>query len=240
MFLLLGCVLSRTAYQVARKLVHPNEFLSLKTPAAFLRLLLDGIPDVVEHVVDSKRDIDMQLKQSCTSLIRQTVASVVAPWAAFVADVTAARLEGKTLPAPEVAAEVANAGVKNAKAVVPVYLSKLRLYLANAETEFILFAPVKVSRFLSFPRAFEFVATVACLSRLCVSFSPDRDLGRVRRAPEARSRVVRRRGRANHQHADEGATARRHLWDGHGFLWEAESNLTALRSNFFTTTAHRL
>ena len=132
--------------QVARKLIHPNELLRIKTPAAFLRLLLDGIPDVVEHVVDSKRDIDMQLKHSCTALIRQTISSVVAPWTAFVGDAGGGGADrtGTVLPGLEVAGEIANAGVKNAKAIIPDYLRKLRLYLANAETEFILFTPVKV------------------------------------------------------------------------------------------------
>ncbi|CAG0917309.1 unnamed protein product [Notodromas monacha] len=124
----------------AKRLLTKRHLLRFGAPSAILELLLEGVPDVIELVLDSKKDIDMQLKCSCADLIFHTVSTVTKPLNAFVDDYK----ETKNVVDHGTVGMVCTAAVRNLKSILPTYLSQLRLYLANADTEFILFRPVKL------------------------------------------------------------------------------------------------
>ncbi len=159
-------------------LFQNRKVLSLKAPSAILEFILEGTPDVRESVVDSKRDVDFQLKRSCQSLISHAASRVTGPVYSFLGDVdkflnpssssgeTSSRESAKKdsfdfmtdedktrlmkedfMEAENVARVVAEA-VRNAKVNISAVLRSLRLYLANKDTEMILYRPIKVNFFL--------------------------------------------------------------------------------------------
>lgn len=51
---------------------------------ALLEFLLDGTPQVKEHLLDSKKDVDRQLKFVCETFIKDATYSLVAPVLMFI------------------------------------------------------------------------------------------------------------------------------------------------------------
>jgi len=69
----------------AFSLLHKRKRLfSLGTNNALLEFLLEGTPTVREQLVDSRKEVDKQLKASCEAFIQHTTKSLATPLLAFL------------------------------------------------------------------------------------------------------------------------------------------------------------
>jgi sirohydrochlorin ferrochelatase len=68
-------------------LTKRSEFLSIGSNNAILEFLLEGTPEVREHLRDSRKDVDKRLKTVCEALIADCTSSVVRPIQTFLAQV---------------------------------------------------------------------------------------------------------------------------------------------------------
>lgn len=164
----------------AMDLISSRRVLSLQAPSAILEFILEGTPDIRESFVDSKRDVDLQLKRSCQSLISNSASKVTAPIHSYLSEVEKflkarrpntspskdlvnnvldsiseeerAELMKTEFMEAENVARVVGEAVRNAKVNIPTVLRSLRLYLANRDTEMILYRPIKVFFLEFFPR----------------------------------------------------------------------------------------
>ncbi|XP_059479995.1 conserved oligomeric Golgi complex subunit 3 isoform X2 [Neocloeon triangulifer] len=119
---------------------------------ALLELILAGSkPQVKENVRDSRKEVDRQLKMSCEALITHATSHLAQPILGILNKVreyqeaggAASDLHKQEWARPDRLAEVVSAGLRQLKAHLPSLQRSLQLYLANRETEFILFRPVK-------------------------------------------------------------------------------------------------
>ncbi len=127
--------------------------LSLSSNNALLEFLLDGtMPEVREYCRDSRKEVDKQLKSVCEAFIASSVARVAGPLQEFMRRVEEHRRTDKTLNIsreswgrPDVLQAAASAAQRELKRHFPAAQRAMQLYLANRETEFILFRPIRVS-----------------------------------------------------------------------------------------------
>ncbi|XP_060532022.1 conserved oligomeric Golgi complex subunit 3 [Cylas formicarius] len=147
-----------TVSKAAADLVHNRgKIFAIGTSNALLEFLLDGTPKVKEYLVDSRKEIDKQLKRSCESFISHATHMLIGSVSEFVGkaehilkivraedsssnDLTVA---GQGFGKPEVVAGIIKEAQKQIKIKIPELQRSMQLYLANRETEFILFRPVK-------------------------------------------------------------------------------------------------
>ncbi|CAG5122384.1 unnamed protein product, partial [Candidula unifasciata] len=134
-----------------------SQFFSLNSNNALLQFILEGTPQVMEMFVDSKRDVDQQLKTSCEDFIHHVTDLFTAPLNAFMsrADIiTSMKKEDATskvtlrqqpFASPEKIHDIVAETYKNIKTKLPLVQRSMSLYLANKDTEAILFRPIKVN-----------------------------------------------------------------------------------------------
>lgn len=133
-----------------------NKLFSFSSNNALLEFLLEGTPRVKEYLIDSRKEIDKQLKNSCEEFITYVTDSLlgsVSEWiqkAEHILKVTnmdlpdALPLPKQNFGKPQNVANIVNAAKRNIKARLPEIKKYMKLYLANRETEFILFRPISV------------------------------------------------------------------------------------------------
>ncbi|XP_063808892.1 conserved oligomeric Golgi complex subunit 3 isoform X2 [Pseudophryne corroboree] len=141
----------------AFKILHPKtvpRFFRLNSNNAILEFLLEGRPEIKEHYLDSKKDVDRHLKTSCEQFIQQQSKIFVDPLEDFMAKVTALKtmanqggpkysLSQQPWAQPVKINDLVSSTYKTIKTKLPVTLRSMSLYLANKDTEFILFKPVR-------------------------------------------------------------------------------------------------
>nr|CAD7433722.1 unnamed protein product [Timema monikensis] len=140
----------------AFSLIHKRKRLfSLGTNNAILEFLLEGTPQVKEQLVDSRKEVDKQLKASCEAFIAYATHLLVSPILGFLekaqvflnmsADVKASgiTLAQQPFASPSVLNVVIQETRQLIKLKLPSVQRSMQLYLANRETEFILFRPIK-------------------------------------------------------------------------------------------------
>nr|CAG4638302.1 EOG090X02EM [Cyclestheria hislopi] len=129
-----------------------NRLFSLSANNALLEFLLEGAPQVREHLKDSRRLADRQLKTTCEAFIDYCGDFLIGPVRVYLAKVEtftkangndSAALKLQPFAQPEAASNFTSESQKNLRSRLPVVQRSLQLYLANRETEFILFRPVK-------------------------------------------------------------------------------------------------
>ncbi|XP_034042106.1 conserved oligomeric Golgi complex subunit 3 [Thalassophryne amazonica] len=141
----------------AFKILNPKavpKFFRLNSHNAILEFLLEGTPEIKEHYIDSKKDVDRHLKFSCEQFIQQQTQIFVGSLEEFLTKVTAL----KTMPVqggptyslsqqpwtqPAKINDIVMAAYRVMKSKLPSTLQSMSLYLANKDTEFILFKPVR-------------------------------------------------------------------------------------------------
>lgn len=134
------------------KAVH--HFFRLNSHNAILEFLLEGSPEIKEHYIDSKKEVDRHLKSSCEQFIQQQTHTLVGNLEDFLSKVGALKtmaveggptynLSQQPWAQPAKINDVVNATYRILKNKLPVTLQSLSLYLANKDTEFILFKPVR-------------------------------------------------------------------------------------------------
>ncbi|ENN79034.1 hypothetical protein YQE_04501, partial [Dendroctonus ponderosae] len=144
--------------KAAVELLHKrNLIFSFSSNNALLEFLLEGTPKVKEYLVDSRKEIDKQLKLCCESFIAyvtqlligglldwiekaEKILKIIRVENTIFNDLT---VRGQGFGRTENVAGLIKDAQKNMKTRIPDVQRSMQLYLANQETEFILFRPVK-------------------------------------------------------------------------------------------------
>eukprot|EP00731_Ephydatia_muelleri_P030040 Em0021g563a len=140
-----------------------SRLFSMGSSNAVLEFFLEGIPSVVETHLNSKKEVDVQLKQSCEHFISAVSLSLVQPVKTLMSKYSVvlelATKEGHDVVTllhkqPFAKADEVHKGIlectKLMKGKVPALKISLSLYLANEDTELILFRPIKAHVLHSF------------------------------------------------------------------------------------------
>uniref|UniRef100_A0AAQ6IGY3 Conserved oligomeric Golgi complex subunit 3 n=1 Tax=Anabas testudineus TaxID=64144 RepID=A0AAQ6IGY3_ANATE len=141
----------------AFKILNPKavpKFFRLNSHNAILEFLLEGTPEIKEHYIDSKKDVDRHLKFSCEQFIQQQTQIFVGTLEEFLTKVAALKamanqggptysLSQQPWAQPAKINDIVMATYRVMKSKLPSTLQSMSLYLANRDTEFILFKPVR-------------------------------------------------------------------------------------------------
>ncbi|XP_053667552.1 conserved oligomeric Golgi complex subunit 3 [Anopheles marshallii] len=160
------------AYELLQK---RKQLFSLGSNNALLEFLLDGTPQVREQLLDSRKDVDRQLKMVCETFIKDATKQLVGPVLTFIeaaqnhlrnqpsggktvtaagsaAPSTAATGSGQStgmalrmasFAAPQQISSIIQECLRNIKSKLAGLQRSMQLYLANKDTEFILFRPIR-------------------------------------------------------------------------------------------------
>ena len=77
--------MKNAAYGLIQK---PRQIFSLNSNNALLEFLLDGTPLVREHLLDSRKEVDRQLKSCCEMFIRDATEILAGPMITFIEKVS--------------------------------------------------------------------------------------------------------------------------------------------------------
>ncbi|XP_058446712.1 conserved oligomeric Golgi complex subunit 3 [Malaya genurostris] len=153
-----------------------KQLFSLGSNNALLEFLLDGTPQVKEQLLDSRKDVDRQLKTVCETFIKDATRQLVGPILNFLEiaqnhlkqGVTAAtpgsKPQGMALrmapfAAPQQISSIIQESVRNIKTKLGGLQRSMQLYLANKDTEFILFRPIRNNIIGSFVKLEQLLTT---------------------------------------------------------------------------------
>lgn len=124
-----------------------TQVFSLSSNNALLQFLLDGSPQVTEHLLDSRKDVDRRLKTSCESFIAHATNHLLPGFKEFLdkAERWIPKESVKKEPwgKPTEVAQLVKDGLKGIKSKLGSIQATMHLYLANKNTEFILYTPIK-------------------------------------------------------------------------------------------------
>ncbi|KAK9817306.1 hypothetical protein WJX72_012420 [[Myrmecia] bisecta] len=122
---------------------------TLSSENAMVQVFSKG-PRVLENQVDSKKELEKQLKVTCESFIMGVTKLTVEPMLSFITKVTAVKVAyaGKPLreqafAAPPRLAEMVQKVKQALQTALPAAVNKMKLYLNNPSTHAILFKPIK-------------------------------------------------------------------------------------------------
>uniref|UniRef100_A0AAX7UA16 Conserved oligomeric Golgi complex subunit 3 n=1 Tax=Astatotilapia calliptera TaxID=8154 RepID=A0AAX7UA16_ASTCA len=141
----------------AFKILNPKavpKFFRLNSHNAILEFLLEGTPEIKEHYIDSKKDVDRHLKFSCEQFIQQQTQIFVGNLEEFLTKVAALKtmaiqggptysMSQQPWAQPAKINDIVMVTYRVMKSKLPSTLQSMSLYLANRDTEFILFKPVR-------------------------------------------------------------------------------------------------
>ena len=147
---------SKTRLAALGLLSKRERLFSLSRSNALLQFLIDGSPQVTELTVDSKKDVDIQLKKHCEIFVENCSKALCEPLMQFVekAKVIIELKKGGQSSNSKVALrqqpfanakklqDVVGSTNKLIKNQLPKLKDKMSLYLANRDTEAILFRPI--------------------------------------------------------------------------------------------------
>ncbi|OQR75864.1 conserved oligomeric Golgi complex subunit 3-like [Tropilaelaps mercedesae] len=131
---------------------NKNRLFSLGTNNALLEFLFEGTPQVKESLIDSKKAVDKQLKFVCERFIEEATSHLVGGELRSFLDrcllITAQsdpNIQLKKQPFAEAtaASKVVSASYRDFKERLARLQKAMSLYLANRDTEAILFKPIK-------------------------------------------------------------------------------------------------
>ncbi|XP_026731351.1 conserved oligomeric Golgi complex subunit 3 isoform X2 [Trichoplusia ni] len=136
--------MKNAAYGLMQK---PRQIFSLNSNNALLEFLLDGTLLVREHLLDSRKEVDRQLKYCCELFIKDATEILAGPMITFIERAQAftpiEQLKSQPWATPEEMAVVVKEAQKRIRAHLAPLQRSMQLYLANKETEFILFRPIR-------------------------------------------------------------------------------------------------
>ncbi|XP_030556819.1 conserved oligomeric Golgi complex subunit 3 isoform X1 [Drosophila novamexicana] len=144
-----------------------KQLFSMGSNNALLEFLLEGTPQIKEHLLDSRKEVDRQLKTVCEQYIKDAVHMLIGPLITFL-DKAQALLAHDTAKATNTtASDASSTGKVNyvlrqsswaspqqissiiqetqrlIKAKLAVLQRAMQLYLSNRDTEFIIFRPIR-------------------------------------------------------------------------------------------------
>lgn len=142
------------AYELLQK---RKQLFALGTNNALLEFLLDGAPQVKEHLLDSRKDVDRQLKMTCEQYIKDVTRQLVGPILTFIENAQSLLKQATPQPgasgmvlrqtpwaAPQQISSLIQESQRNIKSKLAAIQRAMQLYLSNKDTEFILFRPIRV------------------------------------------------------------------------------------------------
>ncbi|XP_053937399.1 conserved oligomeric Golgi complex subunit 3 isoform X2 [Cuculus canorus] len=141
----------------AFKILNPkavSRFFRLNSNNALIQFLLEGTPEIREHYIDSKKDVDRHLKSACEQFIQQQTKQFIEQLEEFMTKVAALKtmatqggpkysLSQQPWAQPAKINDLVSSTYKTIKTKLPSTLRSMSLYLSNKDTELILFKPVK-------------------------------------------------------------------------------------------------
>ncbi|XP_061490712.1 conserved oligomeric Golgi complex subunit 3 [Rhineura floridana] len=141
------------AFKILNPMTVPH-FFRLSSNNALIQFLLEGTPEIREHYIDSKKDVDRHLKFACEQFIQQQTKQFVEPLDEFltkVSNLKTVAIQGgpkynllqQPWAQPAMIGDLVCSTYKTIKTKLPLTLQRMSLYLANKDTEFILFKPVR-------------------------------------------------------------------------------------------------
>uniref|UniRef100_K9IMX8 Conserved oligomeric Golgi complex subunit 3 n=1 Tax=Desmodus rotundus TaxID=9430 RepID=K9IMX8_DESRO len=141
------------AFKILNPMTVPR-FFRLNSNNALIEFLLEGTPEIREHYLDSKKDVDRHLKSACEQFIQQQTKQFVEQLEEFITKVSALKtmatqggpkysLSQQPWAQPAKVSDLVTNVYKTIKAKLPLTLRSMSLYLSNKDTEFILFKPVR-------------------------------------------------------------------------------------------------
>jgi hypothetical protein len=149
---------SKTTAAVYDLLKKRSRLFSFGSNNAFLEFFLEGVPGLLQTQVDSKKEVDVQLKAVCEKFIAEMSSLLIAPVRHFLSKCEvifqvaekdgldpANILHQQPFAEADAMHKVVVEGKKLLKTKVPNLHKSLAVYLANEETEHILFRPVKAN-----------------------------------------------------------------------------------------------
>ncbi|KAL1115855.1 hypothetical protein AAG570_006144 [Ranatra chinensis] len=139
---------SKTKTAAIQLINKKSRLFSLSSNNALLEFLLEGSPEVREQWLDSRKDVDRSLKASCESFIGHATRHLMG--AQFMMTVDKAEnwtlketLHEQPWVKAEILAELVQSATKSIKTNLTGLQTTMKLYLANRDTEFILYRPIK-------------------------------------------------------------------------------------------------
>ncbi|KAI4484215.1 hypothetical protein M0804_007671 [Polistes exclamans] len=131
---------------------------------ALLEFLLEGAPKMKEQLIDSRKEVDNNLKHACQRLIQHATFILINPVMQLLekekvhsntsnAD-TKQQIFGNAQEVNTVVADV----LRTIKFKLPNIQQSMQLYLANKETEFILLRPIKNSISAAFAQLYQLLS----------------------------------------------------------------------------------
>ncbi|XP_022915203.2 conserved oligomeric Golgi complex subunit 3 [Onthophagus taurus] len=132
-----------------------DKLFALSSNNALLEFLLEGTPKVKEYLVDSRKEIDKQLKLACEVFISNATELLIGDLLVWIKRAehvlsiinaqtnSQASLREQEFGRPKNLSEIISGTSRLLKTKIPDIQKAMRLYLANRETEFILFKPIK-------------------------------------------------------------------------------------------------
>ncbi|KYN30665.1 Conserved oligomeric Golgi complex subunit 3 [Trachymyrmex septentrionalis] len=113
---------------------------------ALLQFLLEGAPQMKEQLIDSRKHVDAKLRLTCQRLIQHATYLLIYPIIKLLEKeklLDANSNQENALGSPQEIATIVADVLRIIKFKCPEIQQSMQLYLANKETEFILFKPVK-------------------------------------------------------------------------------------------------
>lgn len=135
-----------------------KQLFSLGSNNALLEFLLDGTPQVKEHLLDSRKDVDRQLKGVCEIFIKDSSKFLIGSLLGFIEKAQQLLKQPQQQPgspanllvlrqSPWASPQQISGIIQESQRMIKSKLSGLQrsmqLYLANKDTEFILFRPIR-------------------------------------------------------------------------------------------------
>lgn len=139
-----------------------KQLFSMGSNNALLEFLLEGTPQIKEHLLDSRKEVDRQLKTVCEQYIKDAVHMLVGPLITFLDKAQALLATNATTPettagkvnyvlrqstwaSPQQISSIIQETQRLIKSKLAVLQRAMQLYLSNRDTEFIIFRPIRVS-----------------------------------------------------------------------------------------------
>lgn len=156
---------------------------------AILEFILDGAPAVREHLHDSRKDVDRQLKTVCERFIRDATNFLIGPVTSFLDKANQHIQNAQSQPtqgipglrqmpwaAPQQISGICQESRRLIKGQLTGLQRSMQLYLSNRDTEFILFRPIRNNIIGAFVKLEQLLATNAyTVDDLTIASCPSAD-----------------------------------------------------------------
>ncbi|XP_020799154.1 conserved oligomeric Golgi complex subunit 3 [Drosophila serrata] len=151
-----------------------KQLFSMGSNNALLEFLLEGTPQIKEHLLDSRKEVDRQLKTVCERYIKDAVHMLVGPLVTFLDKAQSLLAQATQSPestkpsyalrqspwaSPQQISSIIQETQRLIKAKLAVLQRAMQLYLSNRDTEFIIFRPIRNNIIQSFVKLEQLLTT---------------------------------------------------------------------------------